>query len=56
MDFFERHADNLAGAWLVAVGAVLLVGASIWNVAVRRRCEAGSRTHDAAEAALECRP
>jgi mercuric ion transport protein len=33
-----------AGAWLVAVGAALLTGASIWNVAARRRCEVSPRT------------
>lgn len=28
------------GAWLVALGAVLLVSATVWNVVARRRCEA----------------
>lgn len=37
-------AGIFVGAWLVAVGAVLLTGASLWNVAARRRCEAGHRT------------
>lgn len=36
-------AGIFVGAWLVAVGAVLLITASIWNVTARRRCEAGHR-------------
>lgn len=45
-------AGIFVGSWLVAVGAVLLIGASIWNVAARRRCDAGSRTGAAAGNAL----
>jgi mercuric ion transport protein len=32
------------GGWLVTPGAVLLIGATVWNVVARRHCEAAART------------
>jgi mercuric ion transport protein len=37
-------AGIFAAAWLTAVGAALLIVASVWNAGARRRCEAGPRT------------
>ncbi len=34
-------AGIFLGAWLVALGAVLLIAATVWNVVARRRCETG---------------
>ncbi|MDP9349370.1 MAG: MerC domain-containing protein [Gemmatimonadota bacterium] len=34
-------AGIFLGAWLVAIGAVLLIAATVWNVVARRRCETG---------------
>lgn len=31
------------GAWMVAIGSVLLIGATIWNVVARRHCASGPR-------------
>ncbi len=49
-------AGIFVGAWMVAIGAALLIGASIWNVAARRRCEVHPRTSVEAGSALGHRP
>lgn len=42
-------AGIFVGTWMVAVGAALLIAASIWNLAARRRCEGSRRTGAALE-------
>jgi mercuric ion transport protein len=48
-------AGIFVGAWPVAAGAGLLIGATIWNLVARRRCDAGRMRGNAMDSALERR-